>query len=410
MRKGVGRLFSALVLSFSIIALGTVPGTAVTVPAPHGDNPVYIPGTPYPASSEEDAARLAALDSAFIDDITAGDTPLSVESAAASRSNAAGKAKTFPVGTNTFNSTWAPLGPSPIGQVQRTTGALTAESGRIGALTILPNGRFVLGAAQGGVWTMDPGTGVWVARTDNLPSLSSGALAYAPSSPAVVYDGTGEGALSGDSYFGNGILKSTDGGTTWSHVSGDFFIGVAISHAAGQSPVLYAGFDWYNAGTTAHRGSRVVKSTDGGATWTLPGTGSGIDSVLGYCGTQCTYDNVIESDPTNPNVVFAAGSFGYTLSPPSGGVYRSDDGGVHWKNLGADQHPDFHALAFDPNNSRNVLIGSDGGVWSSPDQGGRVPGSAGETNLLANHWVDLNGNPDLSSNGLQITQFSSIST
>ena len=533
MRKGVGRLFSVLVLSFSIIALGTVPGTAVTVPAPHGDNPVYIPGTPYPESSEDDAARLAALDSAFIDDVTAGDTPLSVESAAASRSSAAGKAKTFPVGTNTFNSTWAPLGPSPIGQVQRTTGALTAESGRIGALTILPNGRFVLGAAQGGVWTMDPGTGVWVARTDSLPSLSSGALVYAPSSPTVVYDGTGEGALSGDSYFGNGILKSTDGGTTWAHVSGDFFIGVsisrlavdpananhlyatvlrgrggahrttppvhsaygiwqstdggvtwtllkgattlpngamsegatdirmdplspnvlyasflgdaiykstdggvtwnnishslpltpapdfvqnptrfnlAISHPAGQSSVLYDGFDWFNAGTTTHRGSRVFKSTDGGATWTLPGLGSGIDSVLGYCGTQCTYDNVIETDPTNPNVVFAAGSFGYTLSPPSGGVYRSDDGGVHWKNLGADQHPDFHALAFDPNNSKNVLIGSDGGVWSSPDQGGRVPGSAGETDLLSNHWIDLNGNPDLSSNGLQITQFSSIST
>ena len=39
----------------------------------------------------------------------------------------------------------------------------------------------------------------------------------------VVYDGTGEGALSGDSYFGNGILKSTDGGITWKHVSGDYF-------------------------------------------------------------------------------------------------------------------------------------------------------------------------------------------
>src|SRR5438045_5792025 len=101
MRKGVGRLFSALVLSFSIIALGTVPGTAVTVPAPHGDNPVYIPGTPYPESSEDDAARLAALDSAFIDDVTAGDTQLSVESAAASRYRAEGKAKTVHVGTRT---------------------------------------------------------------------------------------------------------------------------------------------------------------------------------------------------------------------------------------------------------------------------------------------------------------------
>src|SRR5256885_8130673 len=110
MRKGVGRLFSVLVLSFSIIALGTVPGTAVTVPAPNGDNPVYIPGTPYPASSEEDAARLAALDSAFIDDITAGDTPLSVESAAASRSNAAGQGQKVPAGAKTVHS---PRGPPP---------------------------------------------------------------------------------------------------------------------------------------------------------------------------------------------------------------------------------------------------------------------------------------------------------
>src|SRR2546421_9416006 len=101
MRKGVGRLFSAFVLSFSIFALGTVPGTAVTVPAPSGDNPVYIPGTPYPASSEEDAARLAALDSAFIDDITAGDHPPLREAAPAPRSTAGGTAKTTPVVTQT---------------------------------------------------------------------------------------------------------------------------------------------------------------------------------------------------------------------------------------------------------------------------------------------------------------------
>src|SRR3989440_7644034 len=94
MRKGVGRLFSVLVLSFSIIALGTVPGTAVTVPAPHGDNPVYIPGTPYPASSEEDDARLAALDSAFIDEVTAGDTPPRGAAAGARRSTAAGQGQT----------------------------------------------------------------------------------------------------------------------------------------------------------------------------------------------------------------------------------------------------------------------------------------------------------------------------
>ena len=52
------------------------------------------------------------------------------------------------------------------------------------------------------------------AKTDNLPSLAIGALAVAPSNDSVVYAGTGEGALSGDSYFGNGVLKSTNGGNT----------------------------------------------------------------------------------------------------------------------------------------------------------------------------------------------------
>ena len=48
----------------------------------------------------------------------------------------------------------------------------------------------------------------------------------------IVYAGTGEGALSGDSYFGDGVLKSIDGGQTWAHVSGDYFEGVSISRIA----------------------------------------------------------------------------------------------------------------------------------------------------------------------------------
>ena len=49
------------------------------------------------------------------------------------------------------------------------------------------------------------------------------------------------------------------------------------------------------------------------------------------------------------NVVFAAGQFNYDIG--SGGVFRSDDGGQTWRNLGYDQHPDFHALAFNPANT-----------------------------------------------------------
>ena len=83
-------------------------------------------------------------------------------------------------------------------------------NGRIGALLILYDGTYVLGGAQGGIWTFD-GT-QWTPRSDGLPSLAIGALAVAPSAPNVLYAGTGEGAMSGDSYAGNGVMKSTDRG------------------------------------------------------------------------------------------------------------------------------------------------------------------------------------------------------
>ena len=44
------------------------------------------------------------------------------------------------------------------------------------------------------------------------------------------------------------------------------------------------------------------------------------DSVLDYCGEQCSYDNVIEADPNDANVVYAGGMFNY--SNGTGGIYR----------------------------------------------------------------------------------------
>ncbi|HZK75164.1 MAG TPA: hypothetical protein VFD88_14335 [Clostridia bacterium] len=498
-----------------------MPASAVSGPG-GSDTPTLRPGAQSPESQldDETEARLLQLDQAYISSRTAGDNQLSVQQAGALRAAAAGAAKQLknapPAGPMTFNSPWAAIGPDPIGQIARSDSALVAVSGRIGALAIRKNGVIVLGAAQGGIWLFDPAVGHWTSQTDNLPSLATGALAVAPSNDLTIYDGTGEGALSGDSYYGNGILKSTDGGVTWSHVSGDFFIGVSISrlavdpndanhlyaavlrgrggarrvsppihsayglweskdggvtwtlikpapltslgatdirmdpltpttlyasfwgdaiykstdggatwatimnglpaganyaavptrfslglsHPAGQPAVLYTGFDWVDAAGN-HQAARIFKSTDEGASWSVLPTGTGNDSVLDYCTTQCFYDNVVEPDPTNPNIVFVAGSFGYNLSPPSGGIYRSDDGGQTWKNIGWDLHPDFHALAFDPNNSANVVIGNDGGVWFSGDRGGRPNAS---DPLSSADWQDFNGA------GLQITQFTSIAT
>ena len=523
-----GVFATALVIAGTAVALGEQDvfyrsGSHALTPSEFAKQPL--------APESEGANELLDRNDFFMSRRTAGAIPLDNQQAGALRAEAARAAARIrksgaPSGPTTFGTDWlSNLGPNPIVQGLRTPGSQRygAMAGRIGALVIRKDGTRILGAAQGGIWVWEGGQ--WVAKTDGQTSLATGSLAVAPSSDNVVYAGTGEGALSGDSYFGNGVLRSTDGGQTWANVSGDYFRGVSIpriqvdpadanhlylaavrgrggarrtsptvhsrwgiwesrnggadwtllmdspagsngatdleldpvngnlyasfwgdamykstnggaswtkimngvpgagyhaqnqtrfsiglSHPAGQSAVLYMGTDWIDG--TGYHSSRVFKSTNEGASWSMlpAGAATGPDRVEGYCDTQCFYDNVIEADPTNPNVIYAAGIFNYSRG--TGGVYRSDDGGNTWLDLGYDQHPDFHAFAFDPNNSNQILIGNDGGVWYSANRGGRLNGTSDP--LSAVNWENLNGsvNPTTSAvtgrTGLQIGQFTSI--
>ena len=513
-----------------------------------GDDPSYQAGTEAKVLSEfgraplqeaGSSAELMARNAFFMSRRTAGTSPLDATQAGIQRAQGQAEAKALRKGTSTtgpttFDAAWTGLGPNPIVQGLRSPGPnqrFGAMSGRIGAMAIRKDGTILLAGAQGGIWkwagTASTGVGSWTALTDNQVSLAMGSLAVAPSNDNIVYGGTGEGHLSGDSYFGNGVLKSTDGGNTWTHVSGDYFRGVAISrivvdpanashlyaavlrgrggarrvtppvhsrygiwestnggvswtllkeateangatdlemdpqntsilyasfwgdaiykstnggatwarimngipgspaqhagnltrfsiaisHPAGSGAVLYAGFDWVDA--TGYHPSRVFKSENEGISWSMLPRGSGTqDNVEDYCGGQCFYDNVIEAAPDNPSVVYAGGQFNYGIG--SGGFFRSDDGGQTWINLGYDQHPDFQAFAFDPNDSNKIVYGSDGGVWYSLNRGGRLAGPSAP--LSAVNWQSLNGTVDpltalvTARTGLQIAQFTSIAT
>jgi uncharacterized repeat protein (TIGR01451 family) len=518
-------------LMASVQATGLVAPVHAVVAAPTADDtPVLLT----PKGEREDGSDEATFDKLrdayYWSRLLSGDDPLTIGQAARLRTKAARNATSInqaELAGASHGGAWTGQGPNPIVQVGRTSNTFQAVTGRIGALVVRNNGTIILGAAQGGVWTYDEGSQTWTPRTNASDTQSVGALALAPSDDSIVYMGSGEGALSGDSYYGDGIYRSTNGGLTWSHVStlfsgqavseivvdpgnaqhlyaatvrgrggnhrtsaptsapygvyestdggatwtlrkggtdqlhgatdlvmdpqnpqnlwasfwgdgiyrstdggltwtsalgdlpaGNFLEGgtrfsLGISHPAGDAtPTLYTGFDYFDLADAYHQ-ARIYKSTNGGDHWTATATGTGINSVLNYCGTQCFYDNEVRPSPTDPDVVYVLGSYGYNFSPASGGVFRTTDGGATWKNLGYDLHPDFHAFAFQPNDTQHVAIGNDGGVWQSDTGGGR---NGAADPLSAADWENLNGTVDpntaalIHATGLAITQFSSMAT
>jgi photosystem II stability/assembly factor-like uncharacterized protein len=243
---------------------------------------------------------------------------------------------------------WTNIGPAPITDGQLGSPDPTATrpvSGRIAALAVDPSDKthWLAGAAQGGIWeSHDSGT-TWVPRTDDQPSLATGAIAFAPG--GVVYAGTGEANFVPHAYAGAGLLKSTDGGSSWQLLAAANFAGSSFSsikaNPSNTDVVVVA-----TAGGIAGRGSDapptppplgVLRSTDGGISWARTLQISGYDCTDASHPTDCTEATALEMDPHNFNHQFAAIGFPVLNiqgedRPANGanGVYRSTDGGQSW--------------------------------------------------------------------------------
>jgi photosystem II stability/assembly factor-like uncharacterized protein len=224
---------------------------------------------------------------------------------------------------------WKSLGPQPV----NTPYTDPVVSGRVTALAINPTDEstIYLAGAQGGVWQTTNAGKKWKSLTDDQPSLAIGSLVLDPANPTTIYAGTGEENFSGDSYYGAGILKSTDGGTTWTQycsvfcgpVGGDGYYGggariggIAIDPANNQT--LLAAVALLNA-------DGIYRSTDGGQTWT--------QVLSGNPGTAVIFD---------PTGGFAYAALGNSFSGGTEGVYVSTDGGQTWNT---DNGAGAHSLA-----------------------------------------------------------------
>ncbi|MHB8302261.1 MAG: choice-of-anchor D domain-containing protein [Acidobacteriaceae bacterium] len=188
------------------------------------------------------------------------------------------------------NQPWQPVGPSQV-----VTPRFGSVTGRVTSIAVAPwdaSGNTVyLGATGGGVWrssnaaATDASTVVWQPLTDdlaaysgvNVTSLSIGAVSVQPgtsSTNAIVLAGTGDPNDALDSYYGAGILRSADGGSTWSLItqSSDAFSGGLTNYSfVGEA---FSGFAW----STASSGLVVAAVTDSLDTFVNNINNSGIDS------------------------------------------------------------------------------------------------------------------------------------
>lgn len=206
---------------------------------------------------------------------------------------------------------WSPLGPAPISY--SFYGG--PNSGRVTATAVVSTGtnagEIFVGTGGGGVWSSKDDGASWVTHTDQVATgLAIGALAIDPTDPSIVYAGTGEANNSGDSFYGDGVLKSTDGGDTWSVenpggvFSGAKFASIVVDPNHHQN--LYAGTS-----------QGFFKSTDGGQSWAHP-TGAGRFQ-------RPTYGVVVDPTTSATTVYIATSGVG---------IQKSTNGGVSFSTLG----------------------------------------------------------------------------
>ena len=242
--------------------------------------------------------------------------------------------------------TWTSIGPQPLNNpdpnVSFIFDGIPTNVGRVSALAVDPtdSNTVYLGAASGGVWKTTDAGAHWTPLTDTQASLATGSIAIDPSScsPApckTIYVGTGEAAfididpsLGGSNYYGAGILKSTDGGTTWTQIPAQFagplnnLIGGAripsLAVHPANSSILLAGADLTSSGGST---SGVYRSADGGSTWTE------ILTASGAVATEVFFD----PSSTSGNTAYATlGAGGGSLQ---NGIYKSIDGGQSFTKL-----------------------------------------------------------------------------
>ena len=231
--------------------------------------------------------------------------------------------------------------PADLGPAQKALveGLLAAgDSGEIAGATALAidpaNQQKIVAGSVDGIYASADGGKNWMKANGAMKDkpVTVLGLAIDLSNPEMVYAATLDRAL----------LKSGDGGKTWSQVElpdGEKTAASVAVHPF-DSNLLYVGTP-----------DAVLKTKNGGATWEK-------------LAAQPKIAESIAIDPVNPDAVYVG---------TSSGLYKTADGGASWKEIGAEAlgQKQVRKVAVSPSDSNAVYAVGAAGIYGSSDAGAK---------------------------------------
>ncbi len=208
------------------------------------------------------------------------------------------------------------------------------RAGRVSAVVGVPGdaATYYMGTPGGGIWKTTSGGTVWKPIFDDEHVASIGDIAIAPSDSNLIIAGTGEQTA------GDGVYRSTDAGATWTNIGlkDSRFISTVLIDPRNPSLVVVGVLGHPILGVGAPSENRgVYRTTDGGKTWT---------KTL-YRDDMAGVSNMA-ADPDNPRILYAAlwKPFDFRTGPPDSSkqdswIYKSTDEGATWKPISEDGLP-----------------------------------------------------------------------
>ena len=243
------------------------------------------------------------------------------------------------------------------------------DTEHIGRIQVNPkDGNLVYVCALGHLWNSNAERGVFRTKDGGKTwkkvlyvneDTGCADLAADPQDPDILYAGMWQVRrypwkfISGGP--GSGLYRSTDGGETWKPIRKGLPEGelgrIGIATAPSRASTIYA--------VVEAKETALYRSDDLGENWTKMNTSFNVQG-------RPFYFAYLVVDPNDYQRVYKPG-FGLTVSDDGGKTFGFVGSGVG--GFGGGYHDDLHAFWIDPKNSYHLLLGTDGGVYSSSDRG-----------------------------------------